>query len=590
MIIVSYAYRFLKSFTLVTIILLAGLSLPMVLHAAETGAEPLALVDPDKAARDAVFKFASRPNQTGNFGSDTPSIAIQKESKETKKRKALRSVLNLDLVGVAATLFDETNAYIKAINEAQRQTITAAVSCDRALYNKALSNLIYRYLRAARYIERQLEEQDATVQAHFELARSNDPAAWPAQTVKKLKYSWLQLIGADEALQKFKELSPEAYRAYHLRKAYQIVWGGTLVRIRNIIKTEDYPRYRDCDESSLGSAEDIVKDYEQDSKNALEEAKRSLAETEAELELERAQEQERLHDGREEEVNVDGAVLPEEDSFDFGVVTPTSDSLRGSKFEEGQPLADPDFGSLVVTPQILIDVPEAPDLSEIQLPTTGVYAELLANPCGQSPIKVCSILLTQFRQSCAQELEGFYKICQSGPSITNCTKRCDGNWQQGKHELAISELAQNHIREVNSRWADELDNKLVDFEQRIAKIKQQIEDAKSTGQMSEEIERLEALLNQQQTDMENLADFALDNSQWMPMALSKWQPDPNKVDGHCTAAENDENYEGCLMECSGETSGQIQHSCYSSFVPHLAFPYGRAWLYPPGHPESNPAR
>ena len=104
------------------------------------------------------------------------------------------------------------------------------------------------------------------------------------------------------------------------------------------------------------------------------------------------------------------------------------------------------------------------------------------------------------------------------------------------------------------------------------------------------IAALKARNEQLRQEIDGLVDSTHGDNDWLSMALSKWTADAKKNDGLCTPAQNNSNRDACLAECAGNAPAAVQNICYSSFVPQLVMPYGRLYLYPPEHPESDPKK
>jgi len=275
-----------------------------------------------------------------------------------------------------------------------------------------------------------------------------------------------------------------------------------------------------------------------------------------------------------------------------------------------------------------------PDPSSYAVPDTNLprieapAGAPLADPCGLDPVKVCSVLLAEFRGACTRELSGFLAICRKGPSLTECTARCEGNWQQGKHDLALGELAQAHIRRVADASDTESEKEAERMLAEIEANKERMTDIKATaakrvvniyinentdtvirhygtqftphpplrfagtagGELYLGERMMLAGLEERNRFLEEEIDRLIDEagSGWAREAASRWGTDPSVAPGRCDARQNDANREACLASCKGAAPAQAVNVCHASVVPHLAAPYGRAWLYPPGDPRALP--
>jgi hypothetical protein len=279
---------------------------------------------------------------------------------------------------------------------------------------------------------------------------------------------------------------------------------------------------------------------------------------------------------------------------------------------------------------IMIDLPKMPKLPVV--PKNSPLAKYQANPCGLDPRKVCNVLLEDFRANCTTELTAFYKICKKAPSIRDCKQRCQANWQQGIHELALASLAKKHVIAVfgvseksSDRTLEGIESEIKENEKRLALIEDEAKKRvihiyinQNTGTIIRHngnkfvpkpplryggtqggrphmyerntIEYLKARNQQLRGEIDKLYDDSYASGSWPQMALSKWTPNGKKRDGFCTAPQNDQNRASCIANCEGSPPAGVSHSCYSSYVPQLALPYGRTYLYPPGHPQRKAAK
>ncbi|MEX1154200.1 hypothetical protein, partial [Parvibaculum sp.] len=396
---------------------------------------------------------------------------------------------------------------------------------------------------------------------------------------------------------------------------YEAHWKDTLARIEKIIDTADYPRFsKECGED--GEAELLPPAADDD--EVLEAQREALDAFEGEV-AEMETQARRLNEAFEatvEEISASAppeevAALPEpEVSYPAGPMTaiPNTDA------------ALPDPSSYAVP---------AVNLPRIEAPAGGPLADMRADPCGLDPVKVCSVLLDEFRGACARELSGFLAICRKGPTLTDCAARCEGNWQQGKHDLALGELAQAHIRRVADASGTESEK---EAEQMLAEIEANKE--RMAGIKAAAAKRVVNIYINENTDtvirhygkaftphpplrfagtaggelylgervmladlearnrfLEKEIDRLIDEagSGWAAMAASKWRADPSAPYGRCDARQNDANRDACLATCKGAAPAQAVNVCHASVVPQLALPYGRGFLYPPGDPRG-PAR
>ena len=291
----------------------------------------------------------------------------------------------------------------------------------------------------------------------------------------------------------------------------------------------------------------------------------------------------------------------------------------------------------VETPPVPVAVPNAepalPDPSTFAVPPAGLpsppretapgpVAGINADPCGLAPEKVCSALLDEFHAGCIREVSGLLAICREGPSITGCAARCEGNWRQGKHDIALGKLARAHIERV-AALAEELDAEIEANDARIAGIKagaqkrivhiyvNENDDTiiehrgepftpepplRYTGTSGGALDKTErgeiATLEKENRHLEaeigELIGEADGTAAWWRDAVIRWEPAASAADGRCDDVRNDANRDACLASCKGAAPEQTVNACHATYVPHLAAPYGRAWLYPPGDPRALP--
>ncbi len=496
---------------------------------------------------------------------------------------------NKDLAPLLARLFSVADGYIANLNKRLDETEAAAKSCDRARYDAALNRLIGAYVKASLYLQRKMDSIDALVQAHTEYEQGSN--------IEAAKFRW-SMFWADvhdtlasgrkikDSVAKIWGKNRKSSRYWFLGQAYSEAYGDMLKRMNTAIRTADYPPFKDCNKPGKGPT--------------LAEADAALAEALAAQKAmdemdEEFKEQDRLYKkvGKRLDDLIGDASLPDTGSS-TGKDSAASNQKSAKSGKSGitqtpvspDPQKNPD-GSFMVpsmpvpTPLITIDVPEMPKLPVV--PKNSPLAKYQANRCGLDPRKVCNVLLEDYRAACTKELTAFYKICRQAPSIRNCKARCQANWQQGQHELALAGLAKKHIVAVFGASGKTSDGTLEGIE---AEIK---ENEKRMGQIEEEakkrvlhiyinqntgtiirhngnrfeprpplryagtqggkphmyerntIEYLKARNQQLRREIEKQADDAYANGSWPQTALSKWTPDGNKRDGFCTAPQNDQN-------------------------------------------------
>lgn len=531
-----------------------------------------------------------------------------------------------DLQPLVKEFNEATERRIETVNVRLAEVEAAARACDRGEYEAALNRLIRAYVEASLYIQRNMDQFHALMLATVGLQKDIMTDAPVLGVGMEVRYRWsifwaslLQNIASNEGdpVKDIKTIWSRlsmTHRARIMGLVYEAHWKDTLTRIEKIIDTAGYPRFpKECGEdgeaglSPPAADDDEVLEAQRDALDAFE---GEVAEMEAQAE--------RLNEAFEaavEEISAtppeEVAALPEpEVSYPAGPMTavPNTDA------------ALPDPSSYAVP---------AANLPRIDAPASGPVAGMRADPCGLDPAAVCSVLLSDFRGACERELAGFLAICRKGPSLSDCAARCEGNWQQGKHDIALAELAQSHIRKVSDRTDGDLEKEAERLLAAIEANKQRMADIKAAaakrvvniyinenndtiirhhgkpftprpplrlaGTAGGELylgERLlladlEAANRAMEEKIERLIDEA--GSGWARMAVSKWQADPSVPDGRCTSRQNDGNRAACLASCRGGIPASTVNMCHGSFVPQLALPYGRAYLYPPGHPMREPA-
>lgn len=530
-------------------------------------------------------------------------------------------------------MFSVADRYLATLNRRLDEAEAAAKSCDRARYDAAIKRLINAYVEASLYFQRQLDNLDALAQAGAEYEAGNYD-----KIKRRWSFFWAEVHDslsdgkkADEARREWRKNSLYN-RANLLGEVFSTAYGDMLKRMNAAIKTADYPPFRECGKPARRRTL-------ADADAALAEAKAAqtaMDKMEGEFnELDRVYE--RLN--KKADALIGNANLPDTGAATGNNPAPQKRTPAKTGISQSpvspKPQKNPD-GSFMVPSMpapmadIVIDLPKMPKLPVV--PKNSPLAKYQANPCGLDPRKVCNVLLEGFRASCTTELTAFYKICKKAPTIRNCKQRCQANWQQGIHELALASLAKKHVIAVfgkSEKNSDEvLEAKEAEIKENKNRVNQIEEEAKkrvlhiyinqNTGMIIRHngnkfvpksplryagtqsgrphiyerntIEYLKARNNQLRREIDGLYDSAYAENSWPQMALSKWTPNAKKSDGFCTASQNDRNRASCLATCDGKPPAGVSHSCYSSYVPQLALPYGRAYLYPPGHPLSKPAK
>ncbi|NKB21604.1 MAG: hypothetical protein GKS01_14015 [Alphaproteobacteria bacterium] len=530
-------------------------------------------------------------------------------------------------------MFKIADHYLANLNKRLDEAEAAAKSCDRARYDAAIKRLIDAYVEASLYFQRQLDNLDALAQAGAEYEAGNYD-----KLRRRWTFFWAEVHDslsegktADAARRDYRKNSLYN-RANLLGQVFSTAYGDMLKRMNAALKTADYPPFKECKKPVKGLSL-------ADADAALAEAKaaeRAMDEMEGEF-----NEQDQIYKKLSKKLDdlIGDASLPDTrtpagkgSAKDIG--KPGKSGISQSPVAP-KPAKNPN-GSFMEAPMpvpmadIVIDLPKMPKLPV--LPKNSPLAKYQANPCGLDARKVCNVLLKDFRANCTKELTAFYKICKKAPSIRSCKQRCQANWQQGKHELALASLAKKHIIAVfgvAEKSSDGIlegkeaeikgnENRMNQIEEEAKKRVLHIYINQNTGTIIRHngnkfvpkpplryagtqggrphmyerntIEYLKARNKQLQSEIEGLADDAYATGSWPQMALSKWTPNAKKSDGHCTAPQNDRNRASCLATCDGRAPAGVSHSCYSSYVPQLALPYGRRYLYPPGHPKSKTAK
>lgn len=528
-----------------------------------------------------------------------------------------------DLQPLVKEFNEATERRIRTVNVRLAEVEAAARACDRGEYEAALNRLIRAYVEASLYIQRNMDQFHALMLATVGLQKDIMTDAPVLGIGMEARYRWsifwaslLQNIASNEGdpVKDIKTIWSRlsmTHRARIMGLVYEAHWKDTLARIEKIIDTAGYPRFpKECEEDGEAGLPPPAADDDEvleAQREALDTFEGEVAEMEA-----RAR---RLNDAFEAAVEeipagappVEAAALPEpEAAYPAGPMTaaPNTDAA----------LPDPSSYGL-----------QAANLPRIEAPASGPLADMRADPCGLDPAKVCSVLLDEFRGACTRELSGFLAICRKGPSLTDCAARCEGNWQQGRHNLALGDLAQSHIRRVadasGTESEKEAERMLAEIEankERMAGIKAGAAKRVVSIYVNENTDTvirhygkpftphpplrfagtaggelylgervmladLEARNRFLEKEIDRLIDEA--GSGWAAMAASKWQADPAAAAASCDARQNDANRDACLAACKGTAPAQAVNVCHASFVPQLALPYGRGFLYPPGDPR-----
>lgn len=534
--------------------------------------------------------------------------------------------------------YDDLQPLVKEFNEATERRIAtvnvrlaeveaAARACDREEYEAALNRLIRAYVEASLYIQRNMDQFHALMLATVGLQKDIMTDAPVLGAGMEVRYRWsifwaslLKNIASNEGdpVQDIKTIWSRlsmTHRARIMGFVYEAHWKDTLSRIEKIIDTADYPRFpKECGEDGEAGLPPPAADDDEvleAQREALDAFEGEVAEMEA-----RAR---RLNEAFEATVEEISASAPPEEF----VALPQP----GASYPAGPMTAVPNTDAALPDPSSYA-VP-AVSLPRIEAPASGPVADMRADPCGLDPVAVCSVLLTDFRGACERELAGFLAICRKGPSLADCAARCEGNWQQTRHDIALSGLAQSHIRKVSNSTDGEREKEAERLLAAIETNKQRMADIRAAaakrvvniyinenndtiirhhgklftphpplrlagtagGELYLGERMLLADLEAANRAMEEKIDSLIDeaSSDWARMAISKWQADPSVPDGRCTSGQNDANRDACLASCRGGVPGGTVNMCHGSFVPQLALPYGRAFLYPPGHPMRDPA-
>lgn len=530
---------------------------------------------------------------------------------------------NRDLRGLMRDFFASTDARIAEVNRLIGEVEEAARICDRIEYDAALSRLMRAYVRASLHIQRNIDHIQSLVEAAQGAGGSAMPAALAAEDEVRRRWAhfwwgFLDVMASDGYARPAKEVwrrTDTAYRASILGEAYTRVWAATLSEIERRLANAEYPPFpENCGEE--GEAATAAPLQEDDP--ALEAQREVLAGMEAEFAA-MDENFRRIGEGFDSAVGEAPAVA--------APVAVAAPAPSVSTLPQAPRLTPPNVEGVLPDPSTF-KVPPV-NLLAIDASAKGAAADLRADPCALDPRKVCSVLLSDFQDTCEKELEGFLDICRKGPSLTDCAARCDGNWQQGKHDIALGELAQAHIRAMSDSAGDSREKEAERLLAQIEENKRHMAEIKATAAkrvvsiyINENNDTIirhhgkpiaphpplrlagtaggEPFLGERVmlADLE-AANRAMDarigiildeaGSDWARMAMSKWRADPAVPDGRCTPQQNDENRTACLAACRGGAPGGTVNMCHGSFVPQLALPYGRPLLYPPGHPMHDPA-
>ncbi|MEQ8268878.1 MAG: hypothetical protein RH982_16910 [Parvibaculum sp.] len=533
---------------------------------------------------------------------------------------------NNDLRGHMRDFFTSTDKRIAEVNRLIGEVEEAARHCDRIEYDAAVGRLIRAYVRASLHIQRNIDQIDSLVEAsagYYDAAKKDAPVF---AVDMELRHRWAQfwwgfldVMASNDYARPAKEVwrrVDTAYRAGILGEAYTRVWSAMLEEIERRLSNADYPPFpKECGED--GEADIAMPAPEEDPE--LEAQREVLAGMDAEFAA-MDEKFRRIAEG------FDGAM---------GDLPPPAEPEQIAALPASEPLPAPEmYADLPQAPMTAPPNMEAvlPDPSTFKVPTTnlpkidaaagGPAADMRADPCGLDPVKVCAVLLDEFRGACTRELSGFLAICRKGPSLTDCAARCEGNWQQGKHNLALGDLARAHVRRVADASGTESEK---EAERMLAEIEATKE--RMAGIKAGAAKRVVSIYVNENTDtviqhhgkpfkphpplrfagtaggelylgervmladlearnlfLEKEIDRLIDEagSGWAAMAASKWQADPSAAGGSCDARQNDANRDACLAACKGTAPAQAVNVCHASFVPQLALPYGRGFLYPPG--------
>ncbi len=587
------------------------------------GAPRLGRLDP-VAAADKSFE-AYKERERDAYEDYTPNPLNPEEDRDFLEAWAG----NNDLRGHMRDFFASTDKRIAEVNRLIGEVEEAARHCDRIEYDAAVGRLIRAYVRASLHIQRNIDQIQSLVEASasgHDAARTEAPVLWLDKEARhrwaRFWWGFLDVIASNDAARPARELWTRvdtAYRAGILGEAYTRVWSATLAEIERRLSNADYPPFpKDCGEE--GEADIAMPAAEEDPE--LEAQREVLAGMGAEFAA-MDEKFRRIAEG------FDGAMgdLPPPAEPEQIAALPASEPLPAPQTSAAMPqapmTAPPNMEGVLPDPSIF-KVPQT-HLPTIDAAAGGPVAEMRADPCGLDPVKVCSVLLDEFRGACTRELSGFLAVCRKGPTLTDCAARCEGNWQQGKHNLALGDLARAHIRRVADASGTESEK---EAERMLAEI--EANKARMAGVKTEAAKRVVSIYVNENTDtvirhhgkpftphpplrfagtaggelylgervmladiearnlfLEKEIDRLIDEagSGWAAMAASKWQADPSTADGSCDARQNDTNRDACLAACRGAAPAQAMNLCHASFVPQLALPYGRGFLYPPGDPR-----
>lgn len=532
---------------------------------------------------------------------------------------------NRDLRGHMRDFFTSTDKRIAEVNRLIGEVEEAARNCDRTDYDAALGRLMRAYVRASLHIQRNIDHIQSLVEASMEAGDEVPFHRVDYEARRRWANFWwgfLDVMATEGAARPAREVWQRVdttYRAGILGEAYTRVWAAMLAEIERRLSNAEYPPFpKECGEE--GEAGIAMPAPEEDPE--LEAQRAVLAGMDAEF---AAMDENFRHIAE----GFDGAMgnLPppvEPEPVAAPLSPEPSAAPQTSAALPQAPMTTPPNATGVLPDPSTFKVPET-NLPKIDAAASGPVAEMRADPCGLDPVKVCSVLLDEFRGACVRELSGFLAICRKGPSLTECTARCEGNWQQGQHNLALGGLAQAHIRRVADASGTESE---AEAERMLAEIeanKERMADIKAAA-----AKRVVSIYVNENTDtvirhhgkpftphpplrfagtaggelylgervmladlearnrfLDEKLDRLIDEagSGWARMAASKWQADPSAAGGSCDARQNDANRDACLAACKGGAPAQAVNVCHASFVPQLALPYGRGWLYPEGDPR-----
>lgn len=553
-------------------------------------------------------------------------------------------ISNRELGEWIEAFFVSTDKRVEEVNRLIGVAEDAARRCDRPAYDAAIRQLITAYVRVSLYIQRTLDQFESLAEAAagFEGGVSRGPLHLEAS--RDLRRGWVafwQLVIYYKRTLTFEPLDQLAvsnevqyrasteHRARALADGYMAVYGRLLQRVEEILANADYPPYpADCDEPV-----DMDMTF------------LDLTEGEAELEAAREALREFEREAAEYEANARrirdeisgmaaGGPVAGTDAADIAPpALPPDEAAQAAP--RSLPPAPIESDAVFWTPPdmdgIVANIPKS-GLPQIEAPADGPVAEMRAGPCGLDAGRVCSVLLSEFRAECGRELKAFLSICRKGPSVSECAERCELNWQQGTHDLALAALAQKQIGQFaaeaeggsRERAFDDAEAELAANRQLIDEVRKRGEERVVTIFINETsgavirhygkpfepypplrlagtepvglhlneklmIEDIEARNRFLEEEMERLVEGLHAENDWARMAMSKWRADPAVPDGRCTPQQNDENRAACLAACRGGAPAGTVNMCHGSFVPQLALPYGRPLLYPPNHPMHDPA-